>query len=77
MNVIVYTKPNCPHCDSAKHLLSSANISYTPIEMGKDCTREEILEQFPTARTMPIITIDNEYIGGYNELKQYLGGQGE
>jgi glutaredoxin len=32
---------------------------------------------FPNARTFPIITLDKEFIGGYNELEKLLNEEGK
>ena len=39
--------------------------------LDEDFTREELFEQFPTARTFPQIRIDGDSIGGYNELLEW------
>lgn len=71
-NVIVYSKPNCPYCVRAKHLLESLNVKYTEKVVGVDTTREELLEAAPNARTVPQIIINGEVIGGYDQLNSYI-----
>lgn len=73
--VVVYTKDACPFCDQAKALLESKDQPYTTIKLGRDITREDLMEQFPDARTMPIIVIDGVRIGGFTELKKYYAGE--
>ena len=68
MKVVIYTKPDCSYCGRAKKLLEIQGISYQEIVIGTDVTREEFLELIPTAKTVPQIIIDNELIGGYNQL---------
>ena len=41
---------------------------------GEVWTREQLLEAVPTARTVPQIFLEDEYIGGFNELKEKLKG---
>lgn len=74
MNVAVWSKPQCPYCDMAKRLLEQKGIAYTSVTLGEEFTRDDVVAKFPTARTFPIIEIDNEYIGGYNELRQKIEG---
>lgn len=74
MNV-VYTKDNCPYCVKAKALLKSYGIAYAETVIGKDITREEFLDIFPTAKTVPQIILDGERIGGYSEVQTYLERQ--
>lgn len=68
----IYTKPNCNFCVRAKSLLDSANIPYAELVIGVDITREEVLNKFPTARSVPIILEGTSYIGGYTELVEHL-----
>ena len=75
MNIGVWTKPQCPYCDMAKQLLNQKGLEYTAVTLGEDFPRDDVVAKFPTARTFPIIPIDNEYIGGYNELKRKLEGE--
>ena len=56
----------------AKRLLDQKGLEYTAVTLGEEFTRDDVVAKFPTARTFPIIEIDNEYIGGYNELKERL-----
>ena len=72
MNAEIYSKDNCPYCDRAKVLLSSKNVNFTEHKIGRDLTREEFLERFPNARTVPQIYLDNQYIGGYDSLVAHL-----
>lgn len=68
MKVVIYTKPDCTYCGRAKKLLAIQGIPYQEIVIGTDVTREEFLELIPNAKTVPQIIIDNELIGGYNQL---------
>jgi len=79
MNIEIYTKSNCPHCTQAKALLDSRSLPYSVIALAEHgetgeqyVTREELLNRFPGARTMPQIKIDGVAIGGLTELKAYL-----
>ena len=72
MNIAVWSKPQCPYCDMAKRLLDQKGLEYTAVTVGEEFNRSDVQKRFPTARTFPIIEIDNVYIGGYNELKERL-----
>ena len=69
--VEIYGKPMCPFCDRAKALCVSEEYSFTYKQLDIDFTREELLEQFPSARTFPQIRIDGEAIGGYDQLVKW------
>jgi len=49
----IYTKEDCPACMVLKSKLFSKNIPYQEIMIGKDITREEIMEKFPGVRQVP------------------------
>ena len=70
--IIVYTKDNCPYCVKAKALLKGYGLEYVETVIGKDITREEFLDIFPTAKTVPQIILDGERIGGYDDLAKRL-----
>ena len=72
MKAIVWSKDHCPYCDQAKALLKQKGIEFEERNMSRDWTREQLLEAVPTARTVPQIFIDEELVGGFNELKEKL-----
>jgi glutaredoxin 3 len=69
---IVWSKNMCPYCDQAKALLTLKGIAFEERKIGSGYTRENLLEAVPQARTVPQIFIDEQLIGGFTELKQYL-----
>ena len=72
MKAIVWSKDTCPFCDQAKALLTQCGIVFEERRIGSGYTREQLLEAVPTARTVPQIFLDDQYIGGFTELKRYL-----
>jgi glutaredoxin 3 len=72
MKTIIWSKYNCPYCDQAKALLNSKNIKFEERKIGDGWTKEDLLEEIPTARTVPQIILNDELIGGFTELKQKL-----
>ena len=70
--IYIWGKPACPHCEAAKRLLDSRNIAYEYKQLGIDFEREEVLAEFPEARTFPQIVINGIKIGGYDKLGAYL-----
>jgi glutaredoxin 3 len=47
-------------------------IEFEERKIGEGWTKEELLEAVPTARTVPQIFLDEEYVGGFTELKERL-----
>ena len=73
MKAIVWSKDQCPYCVQAKALLESKGIEYEERNiMHGTYTKEQLLEAVPTARTLPQIFLDEEYVGGFTELKKKL-----
>jgi glutaredoxin len=54
----------------AKILLKGLGIEFTESRIGNNITRDEFVEKFPDARTVPHIVIDGVSIGGYEQLKK-------
>ena len=75
-NAVIWSKPNCPYCEQAKDLLNKKGLKFEVRTIGADgWTREKLLEAVPTARTVPQIFIEDEYIGGFTELKEKFKNQ--
>jgi glutaredoxin 3 len=69
MHAIVWSKNNCPYCEQAKSLLKLKGIQYEERNINtSDWTKEQLLLAVPTARSVPQIFLDDEYVGGYQEL---------
>jgi len=72
MKAIIWSKENCSHCVQAKNMLLLRGIEYEERKIGDGWTKEQLLEAVPTARSVPQIFLDEEYIGGFTELKDRL-----
>lgn len=68
----VWSKDNCPYCDQAKTLLTQRRIQFEEKKIGHGYTKEQLLEEVPTARSVPQIIINGKSIGGFIELKRYI-----
>lgn len=75
-NVIVYSSPGCTFCVRAKGLLESLNISTQSIDLSLDPDLAEKLSKKYNWRTVPMIFIGDEFIGGYDDLVK-LNDSGE
>jgi len=67
----VYSTAICPICDKTKSLLVKWGIPYQEVRVDQD---QQALREFSQvtngARTVPQITIDGKWIGGFNELTE-------
>ncbi len=76
MKAVVWSKYQCPYCEQAKQLLSQRGIQFEERKIGDGWTKEDLLEAVPTARTVPQIFLNDELIGGFNELRERLLTEG-
>lgn len=60
--ITVYTKLNCPACVSLKATLSQEGKPFKEINIGKDITREEFMQKYPTVRSVPFTVIEGEVV---------------
>jgi glutaredoxin 3 len=74
MKAVIWSKDDCPFCDQAKALLKQRGIEFEEKKIGYGYTREQLLEEVPTARTLPQIFLDDRHIGGFTDLRNYLRG---
>ena len=77
MNVLIYSKKDCPSCVKAKSLLNVKGIPYRESIIGEDILREDFVATFPDVRTAPFIIIDGVKVGGYEQLKEHLDNRPE
>jgi glutaredoxin 3 len=68
--VVVYTKENCPYCRLAKELLSARHVSFEEIRIDQDIAKRDEMIRLSNRRTVPQIFINDQSIGGYDDLAQ-------
>ena len=68
----IWGKPFCPSCMNAKKLCEDRGLEFVYKQLDIDFTREEILVEFPGARTFPQIKVSENKIGGYEKLLEYI-----
>ena len=69
--VKIYSTGTCPLCSKTKDLLTKWKIEYLEIRVDK--SREglvEMSEMTNGARTVPQISIDGKWIGGFSDLTE-------
>ena len=70
MEISIYSKPNCVFCDKAKIRLQKYNPKIYMLD--KNYNRDDFFKIFPQAKTFPQIIINNDHVGGYQELEKWL-----
>jgi glutaredoxin 3 len=66
--VKVYSTRWCGYCMRAKALLQSRGIEYEEILLDDNPTFRQHIFELSGRTTVPLITVDDEPIGGYTEL---------
>lgn len=72
MNIVLYSRSNCPNCTTAKQLLKSKGLEYHSINLETDEERELFFINHPMARQFPYILIDDQRVGGLAGLQAAL-----
>lgn len=72
LHVTIYTRENCPNCVTAKQLLTSKDIPYIEVDIELGERLANFLEEFPDARQMPQIFINDQRVGGLVGLRNAL-----
>jgi len=72
MNITMYTKANCPNCVTAKLILDSAGLKYADVDIELGERMANFLKEFPDARQMPQIFINDQRVGGVAGLQTAL-----
>jgi glutaredoxin 3 len=68
-NVEIYTWVTCPYCIRAKWLLGWKGVKYTEYKIdGDESARQAMAERANGRRSVPQIFINNEHIGGCDDL---------
>ena len=67
----IYSTGICPICDKTKSLLVKWGIPYNEVRVDQDrAALREFSKVTNGARTVPQITIDGKWIGGFTELTE-------
>jgi glutaredoxin 3 len=68
-NVEIYTWQTCPYCIRAKMLLRWKGVPFTEYKIdGDGAARVKMAERANGRRTVPQIFINNQHIGGCDDL---------
>ena len=68
-NVIVYSTSVCPYCVRAKQLLERKGVAYKEVNLSVEAPEVRVeLMQRTNHRTVPQIFINDQFIGGFDQL---------
>ena len=71
MEVLIYTKSNCPFCEKAKAWFTQHGFGYTQVVLDDEEQRLAFYQRISNGkevRSVPQIFIDEKHIGTYNDL---------
>jgi glutaredoxin 3 len=65
----MYVKDGCPFCDKAKDIiLNELKCSLHSIDVSKDSNLRELIIEDTGQKTVPVIFLGDEFIGGCDDL---------
>ncbi len=67
--VTIYSTPNCTYCRMAKEYFKDNSVPYTEFNVAEDSTKREEMISMSGQMGVPVITIGNNLIVGFNKPK--------
>ena len=68
-NVTIYSTETCHYCGMAKDFFKDNNIQYTEYNVGTDLEKRKEMVAKSGQMGVPVITIDNQVIVGFDKAK--------
>ena len=69
-NIVMYTTAYCPYCTNAERLLQSKGVKeIEKIRIDLQPELRAVMMQKTGRRTVPQIYINNQHIGGFDDLR--------
>lgn len=74
-NVVIYSTPTCTYCKAAKEFFTANGVEYTEYDVAADEVKRNELVEKSGQMGVPVITIDETVIVGFDEakIKETLG----
>jgi len=76
MQIVIYTKANCPNCIIAKATLVSKGLEYDEKSMDNPDEWQRFMAAYSDFRQMPQIFIEGQRVGGLAGLQAALKEMG-
>jgi glutaredoxin-related protein len=77
--IVIFSKPNCKYCTKSYDLLNNNNMLFYKFNVGDyidSLEFDEIYDKLQLitnkAKSYPMIFIEKEFVGGFNELQIYV-----
>ncbi len=76
--IVIYSKNNCHFCTKAKELIKKLGLEYEEKKMEDFESVGALLKDIgKKVKSMPQVKIDDQLIGGYNQLLEYFVEEGK
>ena len=72
MNITIYSKSNCPNCETAKLVLKMRNLEFTEVDIEVGDRFANFVANYPGVKQMPQIFIGDQRVGGLAGLQAAL-----
>ena len=72
IDILMYTKSNCPNCTAAKMVLKIQDLPFREISVDIEENRLLLMKEDAKARQMPQIFINDQRVGGLAGLQAAL-----
>jgi glutaredoxin 3 len=69
--VLLYTTRSCSYCLRAKRLLTEKRIAFEEVDVTTDDEKRQWLKATTGLRTVPVIFINDQLVGGYGDLVRF------
>ncbi len=73
--VAIYTTPTCVYCKATKEFFKQHTVEYQEFDVAKDLEKRKEMVDKSKQMGVPVITIDDHVIVGFNQpkLQEALG----
>lgn len=65
-------KSDCVYCDRAIGLMKRSNVEFTYMPAENNPKLRELIIKRYKQKTVPVVFMDNEFIGGYSDLVMFF-----
>lgn len=73
--IIIYSANNCPFCKRAIQYLTSHGYQFTELDLTGNYEKIDELKRSTGHRTIPLIFVNDQFIGGYTDLMEKINSK--
>jgi len=76
MSFTVYSKPDCPYCETIKRVLVGKDLQFQEYILDVDFNKDQFYSEFGEGTTFPQVVMNDQKLGGCTDSVKYLREQG-